>query len=51
MHLKKLDLIKVKDGIKIRHAGMKKREYVFNDTHSKATNPGYKRTISGNFFK
>ena len=51
MHLKKLDLIKLKDVIKIKHAGMKKREYVFNDTHSKATNPGYKRTISGNFFK
>ena len=46
-----MDLIKLKEISKIKHAGMKKREYVYNDTHSKATNPGYVRTISGNYFK
>ena len=47
MDLKKMDLIKLKEVTKIKHAGMKKREYVFNDTHSKATNPGYRRKFCG----
>ena len=51
MKLKKMDLIKPKNVAKIRHAGMKKREYVYNDEHAKITNPGYIRTISGNYFK
>lgn len=41
MHLKKMDLIKHKEVVRIKHAGMKKREYVYNDEHSKATNPGF----------
>jgi hypothetical protein len=51
MSLKDLDLIKLKELQRANHPGMKKREYVFNDTHSKATNIGYNRTASGNFFK
>ena len=51
MHLKKMDLVKLKDLVKVNHPGMKKREYVYNDTHSKATNTGYNRTASGNFYK
>ena len=43
MNLKKMDLIKLKNVSKIRHAGMKKREYVYNDTHAKITNTGYSR--------
>jgi len=30
---------------------MKKREYVYNDTHAKITNPGYIRSPSGNYLK
>ena len=44
MNLKKMDLIKLKEVHRIKHAGMKKREYVYNDEHSKATNMGYNRT-------
>ena len=51
MHLKKMDLIKLKSVLKIKHAGMKKREYVYNDTHAKITNPGYIRSPTGNYLK
>jgi len=51
MHLKKMDLIKLKSVLKIKHCGMKKREYVYNDTHAKITNPGYIRSPSGNYLK
>lgn len=50
MHLKKMNLIKKKKILIAKHPGMKCRKYVYNDKHSKITNPGYDRSLGGNFF-
>ena len=45
-----MNLIKKKKIVVAKHPGQKSRKYVYNDKHSKITNPGYDRSLGGNFF-
>lgn len=48
--LRELDLLKKNEPFFKKYAGIGKVGYVYNDYHSRSTNPGYSRNTGGNFY-
>jgi len=50
LKLRELDLLKKNEPSINKFKGIGKVNYVYNDFHSRSTNPGYSRNTGGNFY-